>query len=88
MLIFNNIYLAFAIFLSPLGLRKLHSLQKNSSFLQFQLNELTSINLELKQQIENLDSKNVDKEFLDEVLKKYIFYSDSKEKLIITDDDM
>jgi cell division protein FtsB len=81
-----NLYVLFGILFSDFGLKKISQLEILLQQNITQLQAITNENNDLTWQIENLNNKNIDNDFLDMILKKYIFYSDNNEKLIITDD--
>ncbi len=81
-----NVYILFGILFSEFGLKKITTLEQLFHQNLSQLEAITAENNDLIWQIESLKSKNINKDFLDMMLKKYIFYSDNNEKLIITED--
>jgi|GEM_PF-4969371 len=81
-----NLYILFSILFASSGIRQIVALKTKFALLQKQYGEITSQNELILWQLNALTEPHINKEFLDEVLKKHISYSNFNEKVIITED--
>ena len=83
-----NFYILFSILFASSGLRQIFNLKQKFNLVTSQHGEIIKQNDLILWQLNALTEPNVNKDFLDEVLKRHISYSNSNEKVIITDDGL